>query len=142
MSRIRIFGLLAIGLCSAALWGQDSNGSLRGIVQNSTRSRIQGTLPSTGLSDHNTCLNLVISHQYAFTPTVVSNLTLSGGVCIWHTRGTQIWASLLASPSVPRRLQFQGLRHLTITSSPLRSHPFHRSGISKSIRFGTTSSLV
>jgi hypothetical protein len=79
MSRIRIFGLLAIGLCSAALWGQDSNGSLRGIVQNSTRTRIHGTPPSTGLSTHNNYLNLVIGHPYAFTPTVVGNLTLSGG---------------------------------------------------------------
>ncbi len=40
MLRIRIFGLLAIGICSAALWGQNSSGSLRGIVQDSTKSRV------------------------------------------------------------------------------------------------------
>ena len=40
MLRIRIFGLLAMGICSAALWGQNSSGSLRGIVQDSTKSRV------------------------------------------------------------------------------------------------------
>jgi hypothetical protein len=40
MLRIHIFGLLAIGICSAALCGQNSSGSLRGIVQDSTKSRV------------------------------------------------------------------------------------------------------
>jgi hypothetical protein len=55
----------------------------------------QGTLPSTGLLTHNNYLSLLISNQYAFTPTLLGKLVVgASGLHLTQTRNSNLGFAL------------------------------------------------
>ena len=128
-------------------WAQSSRSQwfLRAAIDNYTTANAfvqQGTLPSTGATSHSNYLNLVIGHQYEYSPTWVGALTLTAsGLHLINTRNSDLGFAL-AFPFSSTTQTISGFETLGDNQfvTPITAFPILRNQEKYQFRYGATHS--